>query len=289
MFEDILIISKEDPRYPALLKEIHDPPEQLYVRGNVKILREKNLLAVVGTRRANYYGRQAVEKLLVPAVRSGVILVSGLAYGIDSLAHKACVDLKRPTIAVLGSGADDESLYPRANVKLAHQILEHGGALVTEHLPGTKALLYHFPIRNRIIAGMCGATVVIQAAKKSGSLITARLALESNRDVAAVPGPITDPLSEGTNYLIKEGATPLLTSEDTLRLVGLAGAPVETQITFLTPAQQQLAALLSAQPQHIDELTVNLALPPEQVSIMLVELELSGVVEHVGGMRYVRK
>lgn len=284
-----MIIPKDDARYPSLLKEIHDPPGQLYVRGNAEILQVKNLLAVVGTRRANYYGRQAVEKLLVPAVRAGVVLVSGLAYGIDSLAHKACLDWRRPTIAVLGSGADDESLYPRGNLNLAHQILEHGGALVTEHLPGTKALLHHFPIRNRIIAGLCRATVIIQAAQKSGSLITARLALESNRDVAAVPGPITDPLAEGTNSLIRDGATPLVTSDDTLRLVGLAEAPAETQIAWLTPPQQQLAAMLSHQPQHVDELTVSLNLPAEQVSTLLVELELSGVIEHVGGMKYVKK
>lgn len=290
MFEDIVVIPKDDPRYPSLLREIHDPPMQLYVRGNVDVLQEQNLLAVVGTRRANYYGRQCMEKLLLPAVRAGVVLVSGLAYGIDSMAHKVCVDTHQPTIAILGSGADDDSLYPRGNVKLAQQIIEHGGALVTEHLPGTKALLHHFPIRNRIIAGMCKATVVVQAARKSGSLITARLALESNREVAAVPGPITDSLSGGTNQLIQEGAMPLLRSEDVLRLLGLeAAAEQAVQTALLTPEQQQLVGQLSHQPQHVDELIVTLNLPPQQVSAWLLELELSGVVENVGGMRYVRK
>lgn len=288
---DVQAVTESDAAYPPLLKEIYSPPKKLYVRGNSEILRHPNLLAVVGSRRANLYGKQACDLLLPPLVRAGAGLVSGLAHGIDSFAHHVCVDQQQPTIAVLGSGPDDDSLYPHSNKKLAQAILGTGGAIVSEYPPGTSARPGRFPIRNRIIVGLCRAVLIVQAAKKSGSLITARLTLESNRDLYAVPGPITSDLSFGPNHLIKDGATPILSSHDLLEIFGLAPAgPADAQPSLLLNAdQQKIMKKLAENLLHIDTIVQQTKLPPEQVSVTLAELELEGYIVNVGGMKYTRK
>lgn len=233
MNKEITIIHLHDTNFSPLLREITDPPQQLYARGNSALLHATHLLAVVGSRQASSYGQQCIERLLPTIIKAGVVIVSGLAYGIDSLAHQASVDLKAPTIAVLGTGIDDASIYPRPNLKLAHNILENNGLLVSEYAPGTAPAKHHFPKRNRIIVGLSQVTLIMQAAEKSGSLISARLASEYNRDVAAVPGPITDPLSAGPNTLIKDGATPVSTSQDILDIFGLAEIePEKTRLSM---------------------------------------------------------
>ena len=230
-------IGIEDSLYPSLLREISSPPKQLYIRGNVKILNNPHLLAVVGARKANHYGQQCIDKLLATPVNQGVAIVSGLAYGIDSMAHRLAVKLNRPTIAILGSGIDDATIYPKRHVSLAHEILANDGAIVSEYSPRTPALAHHFPARNRIIAGLCKTTMVIQAAKRSGSLITARLALESDRDVCAIPGAITDRLSDGPNQLIQQGATPILEPQDILDMLNLMSTdPTLANSTRSNPA-----------------------------------------------------
>lgn len=291
MHDGIQIIQQNDLAYPPLLKEIYSPPKKLYVRGSAEILRSPNLLGVVGSRRANLYGKQACELLLSPLVNAGVILVSGLAHGIDSLAHEACVIAKQPTIAVLGSGPDDESIYPSSNLKLAQAILENGGAIISEYPPGTSARPGRFPIRNRIIVGLCRALVVVQAAEKSGSLITARLALENNRDLLAVPGPITNALSAGVNQLIKDGASPVTQARDLLEAFGVAPAmSLDVQPSLLlTTDQQKIVKHLSDEPLHIDVIVAKAQLAPELVSITLLELEMSGVIQNTGNMKYIRK
>lgn len=218
MSSDIGVLAYTDTAYPSLLREIHTPPQQLYYRGDITLLSKANMLAVIGSRKATAYGNEVISKLLPPCIISEITIVSGMAYGIDTLAHQACVELKAPTIAVLGTGVDDTSIYPRENLPLAHDILAHGGLIISEYKPGTPPHASHFPARNRIIAGITSATLVVQATLRSGSLITARLALESNREVIAVPGPITDPGSEGTNMLIRDGATPILNATDILSL-----------------------------------------------------------------------
>ncbi|MEX0649418.1 MAG: DNA-processing protein DprA [Candidatus Andersenbacteria bacterium] len=215
---DIHILNIKDRAYPKLLREIHNPPQQLYIRGNIALLSHSRLLAVVGSRQATAYGAQALHTLLSPAIEKDIPIVSGLALGIDSLAHELCVKMKRPTIAVLGTGIDDAGVYPRQNLTLAHAILKFGGVLVSEYPIGTKVFKGNFPARNRIIVGLCAATLVIEAAEKSGSLISARLAMESNREVLAVPGPITELTSVGTNQLIHDGATPALHANDLLEI-----------------------------------------------------------------------
>ncbi len=214
--DDIHIIKLSDKQYPALLREINDPPSLLYARGNISLLNNHNLLAVVGSRKTGTYGKECINTLLPSICLSGVVIVSGLAYGVDSLAHTVAVDHKQPTIAVLGTGVDDKSIYPKNHLPLAKEILKYNGLLISEYKPGTSPQKYHFPKRNRIVAGISQATLIIQAAQKSGSLITARLAMEYNREVMAVPGNITDPLSYGTNDLIRDGATPILKPEDIL-------------------------------------------------------------------------
>lgn len=230
MSDEIKALSLDDTSYPLLLTEISKPPTTLYYRGNIDLLTHPNLLAVVGSRKTSSSGIEACNALLPPLVEQGVILVSGLAYGIDSLAHHISVKAKQPTVAVLGSGVDDSSIYPKENIGLAHEILKYGGLVISEYPPGTSPSAKQFPARNRIIAGICKATLVIQAAKRSGSLITARLALEGGREVFAVPGPITDVACEGTNMLIRDGAIPALSSTDILSFFEQEEVKKELQI-----------------------------------------------------------
>lgn len=288
--EAIERITLQDARYPKLLKEIKDPPAELYVRGDLTVFQAPKFLAVVGSRKATSYGRQAIERLLPPVARAGIVIVSGLAYGIDGLAHQVSAAEKLPAIAVLGTGIDDAAIYPRANLSLAHNILKYGGAIISEYPPGTPPLKHHFLMRNRIIAGLCQAVLIIQAGQKSGSLVTARLATEYNRDVAAVPGTITDQVAVGTNQLIRQGAHVILEPQDILQLFGIT--PAEEKQLFLTslpPLQQTIVSHLEEEPLHIDDLIVKLAKPVEEVTTLLLELEMSGHIQHVGGMKYVKK
>ncbi|OGY32686.1 MAG: DNA protecting protein DprA [Candidatus Andersenbacteria bacterium RIFCSPHIGHO2_02_FULL_45_11] len=286
---EIGILPASDSSYPALLTQIHKPPQQLYYRGDISLLNRPNMLAVVGSRKATMYGRQAIAKLLPPCIRSGIIIVSGMAYGIDSIAHRTCIELGAPTVAVLGSGVDDKSLYPRGNKTLAQEILAGGGLIISEYEPGTTPYLGHFPARNRIIAGITKATLIIQAAIRSGSLITSRLAMESNREVLAVPGPITDPACEGTNILIRDGATPVFTASDILSVFELSEATQSDLVhTALREDLQIIVSALSATPLYIDDIAHETGVPITEVSAALVELEMIGVITNMGGMKYVK-
>lgn len=260
------------------------------MRGNSKALSTSKLLSAVGSRRPNIYGRQCVPKILTPVVQASLPLVSGLAYGIDSMAHRLCLEYGIPTIAVLGSGLDDNSIYPKVHVELMHQIIDAGGAVVSEYPAGTPPHLGQFPVRNRIIAGLSQATLVVQAAQRSGSLITARLALESGREVLAVPGAITDSLAAGVNFLIQNGATPVTCAEDILNLYGLtAPDSIEVSQTKLTPDQKSVVAVLSGEPLHIDQIAEKTELTPATLAVTLTELELKEVALNTGGMRYIKK
>lgn len=276
-------------QYPTLLQHIASPPARLYVRGDTNLLSSQHLLAVVGSRRATLYGSQCVAYLLPDVLECGVIIVSGLAFGIDSIGHKICVDLGRPTIAVLGSGADDDSVTPRSHLTLAHKILEGGGLIVSEYPPGTPALPHQFPARNRIIAGLSHITLIIQAREHSGSLITARLALESNRDVLAVPGPITDPLCRGSNTLIRDGAQPVLCAQDILNAFEITGHAIAHHSPKQFPKKlEYILHMLSSTPKHLDTLIAESSRPPEDVLSSLTELELHGGAHHVGGGKYIK-
>ena len=202
-------ITINDPLYPSLLKEINNPPQELYYVGKFP---SANLfpLAIVGSRQSDKYGEDVLSYLLTPEIINKTLIISGLARGIDTKAHL----LARHTMAVLGTGLDRASFYPPENWSLCQKIVASGGLVISEYAPGAKAKANHFPQRNRIIAGLSQAVLVVQAKKRSGALITARLALEGGRDVLAVPGPIFNELSNGVNQLIAQGAIPITNSDD---------------------------------------------------------------------------
>ncbi|HJV32635.1 MAG TPA: DNA-processing protein DprA, partial [Patescibacteria group bacterium] len=226
---EIRRLTPSHPDWPKTLAQAAPAPERLFVRGP---LPERPGVAVVGTRKMTPYGRACVELLVPEIVRLGLPVVSGLALGIDGAAHEAALEAGGRTVAVIGSGADDASIYPRAHFGLAKRILEAGGAVVSEYPTGAPGLPHHFPERNRIVAALSSAVLVIEAPKKSGAMITARLALETGRDVWAVPGPITHPNSEGPNALIRDGATPISCADD----IALALGAVPRQERLPMPA-----------------------------------------------------
>ncbi|MBI2475304.1 DNA-protecting protein DprA [Candidatus Uhrbacteria bacterium] len=282
--EGVEAITLSDEKYPSLLKTLYDPPAVLFVRGKLPSEEQKHL-AVVGSRKASGYGKEATRTIVEPLARAGVVIVSGLAYGIDALAHQAALDVGGTTIAVLGSGVDTQSIYPSSNRSLASQIIAHDGAIISEYPIGTLPLKTFFPIRNRIIAGISHGTLVIEAAIKSGSLITARAALEQGRDVYAVPGPIHSPLSEGPNNLIKMGAIPVTHASD------IHSVSTDENVIAYKPVNEDekvLFDVIEAIPRHADELINLTKLSPSTVNHLLTILEMKGAIRHDGGQYYSR-
>ncbi len=276
-----------DPSYPRLLKEISAPPPVIYVRG--RLLPEDELaLAIVGTRRVSSYGRVVTERLAGELAAQRVTVVSGLARGVDTCAHKAALDAGGRTIAVQGCGPD--LVYPPENARLAARIVEQG-AVVTEFPPGAQPEAGNFPARNRIISGLSLAVLVTEAPEVSGALITARFAAEQGRDVFAVPGAITSRGSGGTNRLIQDGAKLIMATEDALAELNLNMAPQQIELRELLPADKTEAALMTilraaGDPQHIDDLCRASGMPVAQVSGALVMMELKGMALLVGPMTY---
>lgn len=213
--ENIKFIYLKEDRYPSLLKEIYDPPLVIYFKGNMNF-DFKKCLAIVGSRKHSYYGEKIINSLLKTLIEQNLIIVSGLALGIDSLAHQVCLNNKGKTLAVLGSSLEDKNLYPKENKLLAKNIINSGGALLSEFPLGTAPSRESFPLRNRVISGLSQATLVIEAKERSGSLITANQALEQGREVMAVPGNIFSKYSAGTNKLISLGAKLVRNEDDIL-------------------------------------------------------------------------
>lgn len=285
--EGIQLLVWDMPAYPRYLREIPNPPPVLFVRGEL-LERDQWAIAVVGTRRLTSYGRQVTQQLVAGLVRHQVTIISGLARGIDALAHKAALEAGGRTIAVLGSGLD--RIYPPENKKLATQIADGHGAVVTEYALGVKPDAKNFPPRNRVISGMSLGVVVVEAGDRSGALITADFAVDQNREVFAVPGNINSPASRGTNRLIQQGAKLVGGIEDILEELNLAQIPEKAAVQMALPESAEeslLLSLLSHQPTHIDELTRDAGLPSAQVSSTLTLMELKGMVLQVGGMKYV--
>lgn len=285
---DVWLLSYWDTDYPPLLKNIPDPPALLYGRGACRF---DESLAVVGSRVPSSTGKMAAETLAFEIAAQGVTVVSGLARGIDTAAHRGALAAGGHTIAVLGCGID--RVYPLENARLYDQIVE-SGTLLSEYLPGSDPLPGNFPGRNRIISGLSRGTLVIEATPDSGSLITAELALEQGREVFAVPGSIDRPTSAGPNRLIKDGAHPVTEAADILSLLWPeCGNPVPTEehsgfaATLDEPAHSVWAAL-GQQPRHVDELSGELGLTAGELSAILLHLELQGGIEQLPGARYVR-
>jgi len=280
-------------RYPALLLETADPPALLYVRGEITS-RDDLAVALVGTRRRSPYGEMVAQRLSADLVRRGFTIVSGLAVGIDADAHVAAVEAGGRTIAVLACGIDVD--YPSHNLELRERIVG-SGAVVTELAPGTPPTRDRFPQRNRILSGLALGTVVIEAPVKSGALITARLAAEEGREVFAVPGNITSPVSRGCHALLREGAALVETAEDVVEGLGIMLEAVperepeqerRRKLEDLPGDQQQVLDALSHQPRNIDDVTGDCGLPASQVSAALMLLEVKGLVRRFPGNQFVR-
>ena len=274
-----MILTRSHPAYPPRLAQLHDPPARLYLRGErVEALAEP-AVAVVGARSCSPYGAQVARMLGRELAAAGVAVVSGLARGIDGEAHRGALDAGGVTLAVLGCGIDRD--YPARHAELARRIGETG-LVVSEYPPGVEPAPWRFPARNRIIAALSDATVVVEARERSGALMTADFALELGRDVFAVPGEITAGLSAGTNELLRQGAAPLLSAGDVLDALGIERAP--RTAPPLSPVANELAALVGTRACTVDELVRASERTSAEVAAALVELELGGVVVEAEGV-----
>jgi len=282
----VRVLTYHDEEYPARLKEIYDYPPLIYIRGSL-LPEDEWCLAVVGTRRATVYGRQVTEEIVADLARSRITIVSGLAKGIDSIAHRAALEAGGRSIAVFACGLD--SVYPAENLELARNIMQHG-ALISEYPLGTRPKADNFPRRNRIMSGLSLGVLVVEAGETSGAMITARLALEQDREVFAIPGSILSPTSQGTNSLIQEGAKLVCDYTDILEELNLMTVAHQIEMKELIPPSETESLLLkqlSAEPTHIDEVCRGSGLPMSTVSSTLAMMELKGMVKQMGAMNYV--
>lgn len=282
---NIHVITYTDTHYPPLLKEIYDPPFLLYVKGEIEVLHTP-CVAIVGTRRASFYGMKTATRLAQGLAEAGITVVSGLARGIDTAAHKGALQARGKTIAILGCGLD--IVYPPENKKIYAEIMQQG-AIISEFPLGTPPVARNFPVRNRIISGLSLGVIVVEAALKSGSLITARLALEQGREVFAVPGQIDTFHSKGTHSLIKQGAKLVETIADVLEELRLPGVetPIEKREDKLDPVSEQILSLLQA-PRQLDEIATILNQDVAELSTTLTMLEIQGLIKQLPGKQYVR-
>ncbi len=280
-----------DDEYPALLRQVADPPPVLFVRGRLTI-EDGQAVAIVGTRRATSYGQAVAQRLARDLAAAGVTIVSGLAKGVDTQAHRAALDAGGRTLAVLGNGLDQ--VYPPENAGLARQIVDtNAGAAVSEFAPGVPPDAVNFPRRNRVISGLSIATVIVEAGERSGALITADFALEQGREVMVVPGNINSPMSRGSNELLKQGATPVTSAQDVLDALGprddqVGPAQLARHVPELGPQETTVWQALGGEPRHVDDLARTLGGRPGDVSATLALLELRGLARQVGPMLYTR-
>ena len=289
--ENILAFSIQDEEYPVLLKQIPDSPYIIYMKGNLDCL-NLPLVAIVGSRKLTEYGSRVARIFARDLANNGICVVSGLAFGVDAAAHRGALDAKGKTIAVLGNSLDTESIYPRSNFQLAEEIIENGGLIISEFPVATQAANWTFPARNRIMAGMSLGTLVVEAAEKSGSLITANLALDYNREVFAVPGPIFSPQSAGTHMLIKSSGAKLVSCAadimSELKIEQDMKPTAEKMNLELTEEEKNILSTLSHEKIYIDRITKLTKLETATVSGTLAMLEIKGLVKNVGGQQYIK-
>lgn len=281
------ILCYVDDDYPLLLKEIASCPLVLYIQGNKKQL-DHDQIAIVGTRNPSMSGKETAHHFSKAFSEAGLTVTSGLAIGIDGIAHQAAIDCNKPTVAVLGTGVD--VIYPRRHKQLAEQILQHDGVLVSEFAPGTQPLAHHFPRRNRVISGLSLGTLVAEAALKSGSLITAKYALEQNREVFAVPGSINNPQAKGCHFLIRQGAKLVECPEHVYEeLPNLNIKPINNlyrsakKIESKDLAADRLLVSVDYEPTPVDSIVSSTGLPVSEVLQKLLQLELEGLVATAPG------
>lgn len=286
--QGIRVLTIKDEEYPKLLSEIFSPPWLLYIRGEIK-KEDEFALSVVGTRKMTDYGKQVTEEIAYDLAKSGITIISGLASGIDTCAHKSSLEAGGRTIAVLGSGIDDKSIFPQSNLALASKI-ERLGAIISEYPPGYPSLRQNFPARNRIVAGLSLGVLVTEAPEDSGALITAKFALEQNREIFAVPGNIYSRNSFGPNNLVKMGAKPVTNFKDILDELSLNLAidyKKAEEIIAETPEEAKLLEYLSREPMHIDILVQETGFEAGLVNSTLTVMEMKGKVKDLGGMNYI--
>jgi DNA processing protein len=282
----VQVLTWDDDAYPSNLRKVYNAPPLLYVRGRIE-KRDEWAVAIVGTRRASVYGKEAARMVGRGLAQAGVTIVSGLARGIDTVAHQTCLEAGGRTLAVLGCGVD--VTYPASNARLAGEIVEQG-ALISEYALGTRPDARNFPPRNRIISGLTLGTVVVEADMTSGARITSGFALEQGREVFSIPGSIFARGSRGTNDLIQQGAKLVSNVGDILEELNLTMVSEQAQARATIPENETEAVLLeclSAEPVHVDELGRAVQLPIAQVTSTLALMELKGMIRQVGGMSYV--
>ncbi len=283
--EDIKEIRIDDENYPQSLKKIPDAPKVLYYRGNF-IRNEESCFGIVGTRRASPYGQQATLQIAGELSDNGLTIISGMAPGIDTFAHKICVEKNKRTIAVLGTGLDEKSIYPQQNLALSRKIIETGGCLISELPPGTHGSIFSFPKRNRIISGLSLGILVVEAKEKSGSLITAEYARKQNKKLFAVPGQIFSSNSKGPNKLIKNGAKLVENADDILKELNLA--PIKQQKELIADNNEEKLILnaLTQEALYIDKIIEKTKLNASMVATTLALMEISGKIQNLGGNTY---
>lgn len=288
--ENVRMITLQNPVYPRLLKESANPPYIIYMKGNFSLLEESApLVSIVGSRKFTTYGAQVTETLARDLANAGVTIVSGMALGIDTFAHRGALSAGGKTIAVLGNSLDDANIYPRNNFNLSRNILENG-LLLSEYPLETSAGPLTFPARNRIIAGLSLGTVVVEAGESSGALITAGMALEDNREVFAVPGPIFSLQSVGTNNLLKKGAKVVTSVKDILEELNLDREENKTPLAAKIPTSKEeevLLKILGSEPLHIDNISKISKLGTATAASTLSLMEIKGWAKNIGGQNYI--
>lgn len=287
--ENVLAITLLDYNYPKNLKEIFNPPPILYYRGSIEFL-NYNCLAVVGTRKFTSYGKQITEEIVSQLAKNNITIISGLALGIDVIAHKACLDASGHTIAVLGSGANSQCVFPSSNRYIADKIINSGGAIISEYPVGINPTKFTFPMRNRIVSGLSKAVLVIEAPRSSGSLITAKYALDQNRDIFAIPGNITNHNSEGTNNLIKDGAKLVSNAADIIQELKIQTVfdDIKFEPKIDNEEEKIVLNILSREPFHIDKIKKLSKLNINVLLSTLTMMEIKGLIKDVGGKNYIK-
>ena len=284
--DEVKFVKIEDNEYPNELKKIKDAPKILYYRGSLPTAEEK-CLAIVGTRRYSPYGQQVALKMAGDLAEAGLTIVSGLAPGIDTFSHRAVVEKKKRTIAVLGTGLDEKSIYPQANLELSRKILEYGGCLISELPEGTAGAIYTFPRRNRIISALSLAVLVIEAKEKSGSLITADYAIKQDKKLFAIPGQIYSQNSAGPNKLIKEGAKLITNSNDVLNELGLQfQQKKQSNVEAENNEEKLILEVLQNEPLNIDKIIEITKLNASVIATTLALMEISGKIRNLKGNVY---
>lgn len=275
-------------KFPEALLEIPQPPENLWIIGDLPS-EDLVYLCVVGSRKYTSYGKEACEKIIAGLKGYPIAIVSGFAMGIDTIAHKKAMQVGLKTVVFPGSGLSDEAMYPKTNIRLMKEIIENGGCLISEFEPDFKATQWSFPMRNRLMAGISKAVLIIEAEEKSGTLITARLTTEYNRDLLVVPGSIFSPNSKGTNRLLHQGATPMTCAEDVLEALGFEQEKDENKqarlFEDLSPEEKKIIELLR-EPMARDDLIREIKMPIGEANSLLSVMEIKGLIkEELGEIR----